>query len=70
MFSGNYKIVIGIAIAEFRTTNLGRVKKVDSEVAKEERNINAITYESEWLSDEEFDNEELQELLQDRVQML
>uniref|UniRef100_A0A8R1TY94 Uncharacterized protein n=1 Tax=Onchocerca volvulus TaxID=6282 RepID=A0A8R1TY94_ONCVO len=51
---------------EFRTTNLGRVKKVDSEVAKEERNINAITYESEWLSDEEFDNEELQELLQDR----
>ncbi|VDO38652.1 unnamed protein product [Onchocerca flexuosa] len=50
---------------ELRTTNLGRVKKVDSEDAKEERNVNAITYESEWLSDEEFDNEELRELLQD-----
>lgn len=50
-----------------RTTNLGRVKKVDPEHAEKERDVNSITYESEWLSDEEADNEELQELLRDGV---
>ncbi|KAM3722618.1 DNA-directed RNA polymerase III subunit [Dirofilaria immitis] len=50
---------------EFHTTNLGRMKKVDPEDVKKERDVNAITYESEWLSDEEFDSKELQELLRD-----
>ncbi|KAL4003476.1 RNA polymerase III RPC4 family protein [Acanthocheilonema viteae] len=50
---------------ELRTISLGRVKKVDPEDAKKESDINSITYETEWLSDEEADNEELQELLRD-----
>ncbi|EFO24367.1 hypothetical protein LOAG_04113 [Loa loa] len=51
--------------SELRTTNFGRVKKVDPEHVTKERDINSITYESEWLSDEEADNEELQDLLRD-----
>ncbi|VDK77187.1 unnamed protein product [Litomosoides sigmodontis] len=50
---------------ELRTANPGRVKKLDPENVKNERDINCVTYESEWLSDEEADNEELQELLRD-----
>ncbi|VDN83827.1 unnamed protein product [Brugia pahangi] len=50
---------------ELRTTNLGRVKKVNPEHTTKEKDINSVTYESEWLSDEEADNEELRELLRD-----
>uniref|UniRef100_A0A915PXH3 DNA-directed RNA polymerase III subunit RPC4 n=1 Tax=Setaria digitata TaxID=48799 RepID=A0A915PXH3_9BILA len=50
---------------KFRIANLGRVKKVDPESVTNERGGNSTTYESEWLSDEEGDNEELRELLRD-----
>uniref|UniRef100_A0A0R3RG51 DNA-directed RNA polymerase III subunit RPC4 n=1 Tax=Elaeophora elaphi TaxID=1147741 RepID=A0A0R3RG51_9BILA len=49
---------------ELRATNLGRIKK-DPEDLKKERNTNSTTYESEWLSDEEADNKELEALLRD-----
>ncbi|CAG9538164.1 unnamed protein product [Cercopithifilaria johnstoni] len=62
---GRHKRVKSSISNELCTTSLGQVKKVDQEDAKKESDINSITYESEWLSDEEADNEELQELLRD-----
>lgn len=64
------KLVFGLAVIESRTANLGKVKKIDPEHATKARGINSVTYETEWLSDDEADSEELQELLRDGVQLL
>ncbi|VDN25300.1 unnamed protein product, partial [Gongylonema pulchrum] len=55
-----------IRLGEFSVRSLGRIKK---EAGEEEDRLcdekPLVTYESEWMSDEEADNEELRELLQD-----